>query len=109
MSPKFLLAYIYALPIESAFMAEVRGGQKFRGWDQNRYLLASISNSIRILAYMFLLANRDPKKQAPKAPEPYPLPDKEAKQKRQEKPGSFAYIAKAHLAAAKKHREGGGV
>jgi hypothetical protein len=47
------------------------------------------------------LANSDPKKRKPKPPDMWPIPDEV---KRRDAPGSFAFIAKAHLAAAKKRK-----
>ena len=103
MSPRFVLAHVRNLDYYSAFMAEVRGGQQFRGWDENRYLLAAHANALRTLIYITILANIDPKKsKKPKPPEMWPLPDKQAK--KQDKPGSFASIAKRGLAAAKKRK-----
>lgn len=107
MSPRFVLAHIKILPVGSAFVAEVRGGQEFRGWDEDRYQMAALIDAIRILQYIFVLANIDPKKKKPKPPEPYPTPDKATKHKQPDKPGSFAFIAKSALAAAKRRKEGG--
>ena len=104
-SPRFVLAHVNNLPFDSATNAEMRGGQKFRGWDEDRYLAASTSNAIRTLLYAFLLANRDPRKSSKKLapPTPWPLPDdKDKKQKRQE--GPFALMAKSLLSKAKKRK-----
>lgn len=101
LSPRFVLAHVRNLPIESATTAEVRGGQQFRGWDEDRYLSAALVNSLRTLIYIFILANSDPKKRKPKSPEMWPLPDEI---KKQDKPGSFAFIARAHIAAVKKRK-----
>lgn len=108
-SPRFVLAHIKWLPLESAFVAEQRGGQIFRGWDGDRYMAADLINSIRALQYILILANRNPDKPAPKPPEPYPLPDKVIRKQRQQspEPGSFAFIAKQHIAAVRKQRERG--
>lgn len=108
-SPRFVLVHINHLTFDSATTAEMRGGQQFRGWDEDRYIAASTSNAIRTLSYMFLLANRDPKKsRRPETPTPWPLPDDKTKKQKQDKPGSFAYIAKSLLSKAKKRKEGGG-
>lgn len=107
-SPRFVLVHIDNLDYDSAFIAELRGGQQFRGWDESRYLLAAQANAIRTLSWLFLLANKDPKKSSPPPPEPWPLPDKQTKKQRQDKPGSFAFMAKAHIAAIRKLKEGGG-
>jgi hypothetical protein len=101
LSPRFVLAHVRNLDYHSAFIAEVRGGQQFRGWDEDRYLSAALINSLRTLIYIFILANSDPKKRKPKSPEMWPLPDEI---KKQDKPGSFAFIARAHIAAVKKRK-----
>lgn len=103
-SPRYVLAHIRWLPAESAFVAECRGGPEFRGWDGDRYVSVAILEAIRSLQYVFILANRDPKKRTPNPPDPYPLPDKITRNKPADQPGSFAFIAKAHLAAAKKRK-----
>ena len=103
LSPRFVLAYIKNLPLESSFYAEVRGGQKYRGWGEERYMAASELNVLRLLLHVLILANTDPKKTRHKAPEPYPTPDKPAK-KQADRPGSFAFIAKQHIAAAKRKK-----
>lgn len=107
-TPRFVLAHINSLDFDSATMAEVRGGVQFRGWDETRYLLASISNAIRLQSYILLLANRDPKKRKPNPPTPWELPksNKAPKKKQEHKPGSFAAIALGKLAAVKKRKEG---
>ena len=67
----------------------------------------ALTDAVRTLTYVFVLANIDPKKSKPKPPEQSPTPDEQTK-KKQAKPGSFAFIAKAKLAALKKRKEGGG-
>jgi hypothetical protein len=84
-------------------VAEVRGGQEFRGWDRDRYQLVALTDAVRILTYVFILANSDPKKAPPKVPEPSPTPD-ELTTKKQAQPGSFAFIAKAKIAEARKRK-----
>lgn len=101
-SPRFVLAHINNLWYDSAFIAELRGGQQFRGWDAGQYQQTSLLDAVRVSNYLFLLANRDPKKSKPAPPEPSYTPDQSLKKKRADKPGSFAWIAKAHLAAQKK-------
>jgi hypothetical protein len=98
------LSHVNNLDYNSAFVAELRGGQQVRGWNDDRYISAALVNSVRAQNYMFLLANSDPKKNKPEAPKPWPLPDDLAKEKRQDKPGSFAFIAKALAAKARKRK-----
>lgn len=108
-SPRWVLTHIRHLPIGSAFVAEQRGGQQYRDWDELRYQIASLINAVRAQTYVFTLAHSDPKKRTPEPPEPYPVPDDRNKKKqKQDKPGSFAFIAKSHLAALKKMKESEG-
>lgn len=102
-SPRYILSHINWLPLGSAFVAETRGGQQFRGWDGDRYIQVALINALRTLIHVFILANKDPKKKAPEAPQPYPTPD-EKSTPRSAKPGSFAFIANAGLAATKKRK-----
>lgn len=107
LSPRFVLAHVTNLPYDSALVAEFRGGQQFRGWDKDRYMTATLIDAIRLLQYIFVLANSDPKKTKPKPPAPYPLPDGQVEAKKPDTPGSFAFIAKANLAAIKKRKAQG--
>lgn len=102
LSPRFVISLIKGLPIESAFVAERRGGQQFRGWDESRYALVATVNAIRALQYTYVAAHSKTK---PKTPDPFPIPERKTTQA--EKPGSFAFIAAAKLAAAKKRKVGG--
>lgn len=104
-SPRYVLAHIKYLPMGSAFVAELRGGQQFRGWDVDRYLRAAQINSQRTLSYLYVLAHVPKGKPKPAEPTPWPLPD--VKTKSAPKPGSFAFIALARLNAVKKMKEGG--
>ena len=106
-SPRWVLTHVRALPMGSAFIAEIRGGSEFRGWDQGRYMQASLIDAIRLLQYIFILAHVDPKKSKPKPPNAYPLPDKSIRKKQADKPGSFGFIAK-DLINKTKQMEGGG-
>ena len=65
LSPRYVLAHIRNLDYQSAFVAEVRGGQQYRGWDEDRYMDAAQINALRTLIYIFILANTDPKKRKP--------------------------------------------
>jgi len=103
LSPRFVLVHIAYLPIESAFVAERRGGQEYRGWGPDRYMAAGQMDLTKAQSYLFLLANSDPKKARPKPPEPYPVPGGHKRVASSDlKPGSFAFIAAAQLAAAKR-------
>lgn len=90
------------LPKTGALFAERRGGQQFRGWDEDRNALADIYDAVQAGNHILLMANRDPNKPKPKAPKPYPRPDDN--EKKAVKPGSFAAMVVA-AAKAQKERE----
>lgn len=102
-SPRYVLAHIKWLPIGSAFIAEMRGGQQYRGWNEDRYAITRLIDLIAVSNYLFLMANRDPKKRAPEPPEPYPTPDN-LQAKKRDKPGSFGFIAKTMLAESRRRK-----
>ena len=99
-SPKWLLMLITQLPPGSRFYAARRGGAQFRGWDEDRYLMAAIVNSIRVLQWTYVAAHS---KRKPPEPDMVPIPDVE--KKRKDGPGSFAHTAKLKLEAAKQRRQ----
>lgn len=108
LSPSFVLAHIRYLPLESAFVAAQRGGQQFRGWDEGRYMLATLINAVRLNTYVFTLAHIDSKSKQPDPPDMYPIPDNvKARTKPAPKPGSFAFIVNSKMASIKKRKEGG--
>lgn len=97
------MAHVNNLSFDSAFLAEVRGGQQFRHWGRDLYQLVAMTDAVRALSYLFVLANLGPKATKPKPPEPSPIPDQTTKSK-QDGPGSFAFIAKAKIAAARQRK-----
>ncbi|OBJ41340.1 hypothetical protein A5630_23060 [Mycolicibacterium mucogenicum] len=96
-SPRYVLALIKYLPLESAYVAELRGGQRFRGWGHDRFQMVHLINQMKVLTFLFILANRDPKKSAPKPQPMYPMPEDKPETKPAPKPGSFAFIAHSLL------------
>ena len=102
LSPRLALTYIRYLPMGSAFVAERRGGQQFRGWDESRYISVASVNGLRSLLHVYISAHTKGKT---KPPEPYPIPDRK-KKNQADKPGSFAAIAKSKLDASKRRKEG---
>lgn len=74
MSPRQVLALIRQLPPESRTVAALRGGDQFRGWGVDRYLLASVIDAINQNTFAFVSANS---KRKPKAPEPVSRPTKD--------------------------------
>lgn len=103
-SPRYVLAHIKWLPLGSAFIAETRGGPQFRGWDQAMYARVAQVDAANSANWMFVVANKDPKKQAPKPPARYPIPDSTVRTKKPDSPGSFGFIAKSMLADAKRKK-----
>lgn len=99
-TPRWVLVLVRGLPIGSRFYAERRGGQQFRGWDETQYIRAETVNTLRAVQYVITAANSEKK---PKLPKPFPVPELSRGQ-RADKPGSFAFIAKAKLAAAKSRK-----
>jgi len=109
LSPRWVLIHVLHLPVESAFVAQQRGGGMFRGWDEGRYMMARLIDLMSISNWMFLCANSDPDGRKPEMPEPYPMPDNiKMKKQLQDRPGSFGFITKTLLAKAKKRKAAGG-
>jgi len=100
-TPKWLFVLIKGLPETSRFMAEKRGGQQFRGWDASRYALVATVNALRALQYTYITAHS---KSKPKLPEMFPIPD-DIKRKN-DGPGSFAFIAAQRLAETRRRLAG---
>jgi hypothetical protein len=96
-SPRYILGLIRQLPVESATVAELRGGSQFRGWDVDRYLLTAIVDAIQANTYMLAKANQG----KPKMPEPMYRPEK-AKPKNE---NSFAAMARGFYRAAQQKKE----
>jgi hypothetical protein len=101
-TPRWLLVQIKNLPITSRFYSEKRGGQQFRGWDESRYAIVAVVNAVRALQFTYVAAHS---KQKPKPPAPFPVPDSSVRKQSSQRPGSFAFIAKAQLAAAKRRKQ----
>ncbi|AMB18514.1 tail assembly chaperone [Mycobacterium phage NaSiaTalie] len=105
LSPRFVLALVLCLPKDGAFYAERRGGQQYRGWDEDRYALADIYDAVQAGNHLFMMAHRDPNKPKPKAPKAYPRPDDMKPKDAAPKPGSFAAMVVAAKKAARERRE----
>ena len=104
LSPRYVLSLITHLPTDGAFYADRQGGQEFRGWDTDRYALVSLVNAQRAGNHIQLMINRDPKRAAPKPPDPFPIPGVDQKSNAP-KPGSFAAIAAAMITAQRRKKE----
>lgn len=102
-TPRWLLVLIAGLDEETRYAASCRGGQHLRRWTLDRYMSVYRLETLRAIQWINTAANS---KNRPPFPKPFPLP--KAKQQRPEKrlepPGSFAFIAKQHLAEAKKRK-----
>lgn len=97
LTPLYLLVLIKGLPEGSRFNAERRGGQEFRGWDASRYAAVATVNAVRALQWTYIAAHS---KSRPSPPQLFPIPDDSVR--RNEGPGSFAYIAAQQIAAARR-------
>lgn len=107
LSARYILALVKYLPLESAFVAERRGGQQFRGWGPLMYAVVAAVNALRAIQHMYLLAHLAKNSPKPKAPEPYPIPDTYKQRKSRNKPGTFAHIAATKLAALRRRKAQG--
>lgn len=98
------MLHVNNLPMGCAFVAEMRGGQQFVGWDQGRYMWAGMIDAINVLRYVLILCNVNPKAKTPEPPDPYPVPDVIERKELAVNPGSFAGM----LIEAKRKRAGAG-
>lgn len=98
-SPRQLLALITQLPAESRTVAAIRGGEQFRDWDVNTYLLAALVDAVHENTYAFIAANS---RRKPKAPKPIPRPMPTAAARKPNGANPFAAIVAQHVAAARK-------
>ena len=75
-TPSFILTLINQLPMDSRYVAAVRGGREFQGWDIDRYIAVASLNALRASNYMFQCANTKPEtaKRLP-PPEAFPTPE----------------------------------
>lgn len=99
LSPRYALVLIINLPKEGAFYASRRGGQQFRGWNEDRYAMANLIDAQNAANYLFIMANRDPKRAKPQPPKPYYRPDQSEPGHNKPAPGSFAAMVLAAKAA----------
>lgn len=97
LDPKWVLIHAWNLPISSAFIASQRGGPEFLGWDQEAYAQADMVDALQDIAYILIMANRDPNKPPPPLPQRYRRPGVKEKVVRDDqrtdfKPGSFGHM-----------------
>lgn len=74
LDPRWVLVHVANLPMASSFVAVNRGGLEYRGWGQEQYTAADISDGLSELAYILIMAHRDPDKPVPQPPKRYPRP-----------------------------------
>jgi hypothetical protein len=107
-SPRYVLNLILNLPKTGAFYASRRGGQQYRGWDEDRYALADIYDAVQAGNHILMMANRDPNKPKPKPPQSYPRPDDLEPKQAAPKKGSFAAMIVAAKKAQREREEANG-
>jgi hypothetical protein len=98
LSARRALALVRQLPIESATVAELRGGPEFRGWGADRYLMARLIEGVEGLFHAFVSANT---KKKPKAPERVARPEK----KQREGGNTFRAMASRRIAAIRNRKK----
>lgn len=97
LTPRRFLNLVRYLPASSATVAALRGGEQYRGWDTDRYLLALVGDLLQQLIYVQVM--RGNPKRKPAKPEPLPRPgdtDQKAKPR-----NAFAATALEHLRTAR--------
>lgn len=92
LTPRMCIALIRNLPVESATVAELRGGAEFRGWDGDRYMTADLIDAVRELIYVQVASKS---KRKPPPPKPFERPDAIVEKKQQG--NNFAAMARAAL------------
>lgn len=107
LTTQYVLALIAYLPPESAFEAEKRGGQQFRGWNAQMYAIVAAVNALRSLQHMYVLTHLNKKASKPKPPEPFPIPQKKKEEQTSFKPGSFGGMVSSMMAASRRRKAGG--
>ncbi|WP_439377824.1 hypothetical protein [Amycolatopsis lexingtonensis] len=101
LSARRALALVRQLPVESATVAELRGGPEFRDWGPDRYLMARLIEGVEGLFHAFVSANS---KKKPKAPERVSRPEKRAQQR--ESGNTFRAMAARRIAAVRNRKKG---
>lgn len=86
------------MPLESATSAALRGGDQFRGWSMQTYMLANVVDAIQQNTFAFVSANS---KKKPKAPQPVERP---SEKKKKSNPLQNKFAAMARMAYNKKER-----
>lgn len=105
-SPAYILELIRYLPVDSAYVAEKRGGQVFRGWDIRTYLQAATVNATREVGYITAQVNSKKKLSVPELVQTPDSEKRESENRETPKRGKSAFIAlaAAHAAVVPKGR-----
>ncbi|AEV52147.1 RGL3 [Rhodococcus phage RGL3] len=103
-TPRYILELVRYLPTDSAYVAEKRGGQKYRGWDIRTYLQAASVNATREVGFITAQVNSKKRLTDPPLVE---TPDSEDREQRKrvearQAPNAFAALAAAHAARVPK-------
>jgi hypothetical protein len=98
-SPRQILLLIKGLPLESATVAAMRGGDEFRGWGLDRYHSASLIDAVNYNTYAVIASNSG--KRRPKPPEPVYRPKPMKKPKAANNPFAMRLQAARRAKAAR--------
>jgi len=82
------------LPQASRTFCAIQGGDEFRGWSIDTYLLAALLDSMNTNTFAFIKANT---KKRVKEPRPVPRPGDAERRKRENASNPFAQIVHASL------------
>jgi hypothetical protein len=91
MSPRFCLALVENLPIESATYSShiAEGDRGSRGWDRNTYVMADLIDAINILHTTLVRVNTNNPKKV-KDPDPYERPGAKERTRKAKTSNPFA-------------------
>lgn len=82
------------LPPTSRTMAAIQGGDEFRGWSIDTYLLAALVDALNTNTFAFVKANT---KKRVKEPRPVPRPGDAERRKRENASNPFAQMVMSSL------------
>lgn len=101
LTPRLAIVLIQQLPLEARTIAAMRGGDEFRGWGLDRYLLAQLIDAVNQTTYVTVAANSGRKK--PSRPKPVDRPESVVKRKRGT--NSFARMAGMRIKQARDRKK----
>lgn len=102
-TPEQVVDLIKWLPDDSAFHASLQGGEKFKGWGSDRYLIAYTLEMIMHLDHSFTMVNTDKKNQK-NIPQfkPLEIPGRDTKKLTKPRDGRFGGMVRTLLDQQKK-------